>query len=77
MEKRIKLQADGIVCAGCAEDMQTILRNTEGILDARVDFSEGAIDIRYDPDVIDEKQIFIRVGKLGFKTRLKAEGDRP
>jgi copper chaperone CopZ len=70
MERRIKLKAEDIICAGCAEDMQTVLKNTEGILDAHVDFSDGTVNIRYDPDVIDEKQVFIKVNKLGFKSRI-------
>lgn len=75
MEKRIKLKAEDIICAGCAEDMQTILKDTEGILDARVDFSDGTVKIRYDPDIIDEKQVFNKVNKLGFESRiLSSEG---
>jgi copper chaperone CopZ len=39
MEKVLRLQAEGIMCTGCVEDMQTVLRNTEGINDAKVSFS--------------------------------------
>jgi copper chaperone CopZ len=70
MERRIKLKAEDIICAGCAEDMQTVLRNTAGIISADVNFSDGTIEIRYDPDTIDEKQVFAKVRTLGFKTRI-------
>ncbi len=67
--KEIKLQAEGITCTGCAMDMENILRDKEGILYASVNFTDGTINIRYDPDVIDEKQVFLTVRKLGFKTK--------
>ena len=68
--KEIKLQLEGITCTGCAEDMQTILRGKEGILDASVNFAEGRVNIRYDAELIDRKQIFLTVRKLGFKTNI-------
>jgi copper chaperone CopZ len=70
MERRIKLKAEDIICAGCAEDMQTVLRNTAGIISADVNFSDGTVNIRYDPDTIDEKQVFIKVNNLGFKSKI-------
>jgi copper chaperone CopZ len=70
MEKRIKLKAEDIICAGCAEDMQTILKETDGILDARVDFSDATVNILYDPAVIDEKRVVTKVNSLGFKSRI-------
>ncbi len=71
--KEIKLQAEGITCTGCAMDMENILRDKEGILYVSVNFRDGTINIRYDPDVIDEKQIFLTVRKLGFKTKIILE----
>lgn len=70
MERQIKLKAEDIICAGCAEDMQTILKNTLGILDAHVNFSDGSVNIRYDLEIISEKEVFIKVNKLGFKSRI-------
>lgn len=58
------------MCTGCVEDMQTVLRNTDGILDASVSYADGMINIRYDPQAIDEKKVFFMVRKLGFKTTI-------
>ncbi len=71
--KEIRLQLEGITCTGCAEDMQTILREKDGILDASVNFAEGKINIRYDAELIDRKQVFLTVRKLGFKTNILSE----
>ena len=76
MDKKgsVTLQVEGLFCTGCVEDMQTILRNTEGILDASVDYSTGRITIRHDPGIIDEKQVFIKVSNFGFKTKIIEKG---
>ncbi len=69
----MKLKADGITCAGCATDMENILRNTEGILDASVNFSSEIIDIGYDPEVLNKKQVFAAVSRLGYKVKIISE----
>ncbi len=68
--KTITFQLEGITCSGCAEDIQTVLREKEGVLDAAVDYAEGKINIRYDADLIDQKKLFLTVRKLGFKTTM-------
>jgi copper chaperone CopZ len=73
MEKVLRLQAEGIMCTGCVEDMQTVLRNTEGINDAKVSFSDGTIEVKFDPEVIDARKVFLKVNSLGFKTKVLEE----
>ncbi len=68
--KKIRLLVDGITCAGCAEDMEKILLKKDGISDALANYAEGIIDIEYDPQILDEKDIFIIVRKLGFKIKV-------
>lgn len=68
--REVKFQAEGIVCSGCAEDMQTILRNLDGIESAEVNFAKGTISIRYDPEEIEEEIILEKVKSLGFKTKM-------
>ncbi len=71
--KEMKLKAEGITCAGCAEDMEKILRDTEGILSASVNYAEGIFTIRYDAEIIDRKQIFIAARKLVPKLNVISE----
>lgn len=63
------------MCTGCVEDMQTVLRDTEGINDATVSFSDGIININYDPEIIDTREVFIRVKNLGFTTKILEGGE--
>jgi len=67
MEKHIRemgLKVDGIICAGCAEDMKKILSETNGIISAKVNYAEETIHIKYDPEIIGRKEVYFRVRKL-------------
>lgn len=66
-KEKIQFKINNIACAGCAEDMEKILNNREGILDASVNYSDDIISITYDSAIIDRKEVFITVRKLGYK----------
>lgn len=68
--KNIKFQLEGITCTGCAEDMENILRDKDGVLEVSVNYTEGTVHIDYAPGVTDEKALFEAVRNLGFKTRI-------
>lgn len=67
---KLSLQVEGISCTGCAMDMETVLRNTSGILKAAVNYMTGIINIEYDSDELDGEQIFAFIRKMGFKTKI-------
>ena len=50
--------------------METVLRDTDGIVDVSVNFADGMIAIEYEPEELDEQEVLARVRKLGFKTRI-------
>jgi copper chaperone CopZ len=70
-EMRIRLQ--GITCSGCAEDMQKVLRDKEGIIDAKVDYAEGIVSVRYKPESVDRKKVYLLVRSLGFSADIISE----
>ncbi|MEW6220404.1 MAG: heavy-metal-associated domain-containing protein [Thermodesulfobacteriota bacterium] len=65
--KRIELTVAGIVCAGCATDMETVLTSTDGILEAKVRYADGTVAVVYDPEEIGEPEIRRRIERLGMK----------
>lgn len=67
---KITFQAVGIQCAGCAEDMEKVLRNIDGILTAFISYADEKIDVTYDPDIIDKKQVYVAVRKLGYRIKI-------
>ncbi|RJQ56874.1 MAG: heavy-metal-associated domain-containing protein [Nitrospiraceae bacterium] len=71
--KEMKLKTEGIVCTGCVEDMERILRETEGILDASVKYQDETVHIKYDPGLIDREKVYMAVRKLCESCRIISE----
>jgi len=66
----IRFLVEGIVCTGCAMDMENIFLAMDGIEDASVNFKEGIFAITYNPDEIEVENIIKKVKNLGFKTKI-------
>ncbi len=69
----MELKVDGITCTTCAMEMENTLRDIEGILEASVNVAEDTINIRYDPELINRKQVFITARKLVLKAEIISE----
>jgi copper chaperone CopZ len=67
---RISLQVEGIVCTGCATDMETVLSETDGILDVTVSYAAGTVVIDYAPDEINQETLLAKVNGFGMKARI-------
>ena len=73
MEKKlfeIKFHVEGIVCTGCAMDMENIMLEMDGVEEATVNYQDGIFSITYDPGEIEAKTITKKVKNLGLKTKL-------
>lgn len=66
----VKFHLEGIVCTGCATDMENILLDLDGVEEASVNFKDGIFSITYDPAEADVKSITKKVKNLGFKTKI-------
>jgi copper chaperone CopZ len=66
----IRFLVEGIVCTGCAMDMENIILEMDGVEEASVNFRDGIFSITYDPDEIEAKTITKKVKNLGFKTKM-------
>ena len=71
--KEMHLKADGILCTGCAEDMEKILNDNEGILHASVSFRDNIIQVKYDPEIIDRKHVYMAVRRIAFPLKILSE----
>ena len=69
----IAFLVEGIVCTGCAMDMENIMLDMDGIEDASVNFKDGIFSITYDPGEIAAETIIKKVKNLGFKTKILTE----
>jgi len=66
----IRFLVEGIVCTGCAMDMENIMLALDGVEEAAVNFKDGTFLIVYDPAEIEAKTIISKVKNLGFKTKI-------
>jgi Cu+-exporting ATPase len=71
--KEMNLKADGIICTGCAEDMENVLLDMEGIENASVSFIDNIIQVMYDPDIIDRKHVYMAVRRIAFPLKIISE----
>ena len=65
----IDIKVGEIECTGCVTDIEKVLLNLDGILEARVSYKEEIISVGYDPDIINEKIIFSAIVGMGLKAR--------
>ena len=66
-------KAEDIACSSCAADMEELLQEKEGIINASVNFAEETVCVRYNPRQLDRKEVFFAVRKLGYKIKIIAE----
>jgi len=67
---RKTFKVTGITCSGCATDIETVLGNTEGVVNASVDYSTGEIAVEYDPEEITEPQVACVLKKLELRVHV-------
>ncbi|MDP2168082.1 MAG: heavy metal-associated domain-containing protein [Thermodesulfovibrionales bacterium] len=65
---------EGITCAGCATDIETVLGNMDGVLKADVDYAENIVHVEYDPVEVQEEKIILALRGLGLEVRQKNTG---
>ncbi len=65
-------KVQGITCAGCATDIETVLGNADGVVNASVDYSSCELAVEYDSDEINEQQIMNILKKLGLRAHVVA-----
>jgi copper chaperone CopZ len=73
MIKEIKLKTDDISCTGCIEDMEILLRDKHGILEAKVNYAEAIIDIKYDSEVIERAAVIHTARKVANISKVISE----
>lgn len=71
--REMKIQAKNLVCSACAADMEGIIQEKKGILEASVDYSKEIILIKYDLNEIDRKEAYLTVRKLTEISKIISE----
>jgi Cd2+/Zn2+-exporting ATPase len=72
----LKLQIEGLTCAGCANTVQTALAKVPGVQSARVNHLDHLALITFDPAQANETSLLKAIADAGYRGRLPAP-DRP
>lgn len=67
--KEWSFEVEGIVCSGCALDVQNILQDMDGVTSATVDFTHGRITVFYDPTATGESELLKKIRKIGLRPK--------
>lgn len=70
--RTVTIRVEGMTCEGCARSVERALRETEGVLEARVSFEKGEAWIKYD----DQKVTVARLREVINSTGFKAVGEK-
>jgi Cu2+-exporting ATPase len=73
--RQASLGLDGLWCPSCAWLVESVLARTPGVLDARITFFADLAEVKFDPAVVEEREIVRKIESLGY--RVRREGERP
>lgn len=70
----LQLTVEGMSCQeGCANGIDNMLRQQDGIIKSKTFFDSSSSEIHYDKSKISEKQVIGLIEKRGFKAKTKEE----
>jgi copper chaperone CopZ len=70
----VKLKVTGLTCAGCANHLYKVLKETEGVVDNSVEYPGDIAVVDYDPKQTQPEQL---IAAIKEKTTYKAEVLKP
>ena len=72
----LQLTVEGMSCQeGCANSIDRMLKQQDGILKNKTTFDSSTSEIQYDKSKVSEKEIISLIEKRGFKVKAKKEGE--
>jgi P-type Cu2+ transporter len=66
---------EGIRCAACVWLNEKVLGKTEGVIEARINYANNRIRLRWNPDLVSFDTIFKRVRSIGYEIKLYSESE--
>jgi copper chaperone len=61
-----KLMVEGMSCQHCKHNIETVLKQMEGIKEATAYYNEGYVDINFDDSKVKIEEIMAEIEDLGF-----------
>ena len=71
--RELRAFVEGIRCASCIWLNEKILGRTPGVIDARINYANNRIILKWDPAAVSFETIFKRVRSIGYEIKLYSE----
>src|SRR5215210_7430369 len=65
--RTVTFRVKGMTCEGCAVSIEKALKDTEGVLDARVSYEKGQAWVRYDTGKVSLSKLRKVIAETGFQ----------
>lgn len=71
----LKAFVEGIRCASCVWLNEKILSKTPGVIEARINYANNRILLRWDSTIVSFATLFMRVRSIGYEIKLYSESE--
>lgn len=65
--QEINIQVEGMSCEGCASSIKTAVGELPGVQNCDVQVKEGRVQVRFDPQQVDQPKIYAAITSQGYK----------
>lgn len=73
----VQLKVEGMSCQeGCANSIDRMLKQQDGIVKNKTTFDSGTSEIQYDKSKVSEKEIISLIEERGFKAKVKEDDEK-
>mgnify|MGYP005854421531 CR=1 FL=1 len=68
--ERMEIEIDGMHCVSCSVNIDGVLEELLGVVEARTSYAKGKTIVVYDKEKVSERKIRREIVKLGYKVKL-------
>lgn len=65
----LEMEIDGMHCVSCSVNIDGVLEEMSGVVEARTSYARGKTIVVYDKEKVSEKKIKEEIVKLGYKVK--------
>lgn len=65
----LEIEIDGMHCVSCSVNIDGVLEELPGVVEARTSYAKGKTVVVYDKGKVSEKEIREEIVKLGYKVK--------
>lgn len=67
--ERLEMEIDDMHCVSCSVNIDGVLEELPGVVEARTSYAKGKTAVVYDKEKVSEKKIKEEIVKLGYKVK--------